>query len=73
MDGYYRPTVMALQTTAHTLSFVIGLLAIEQEEQEKLYQHVISAAPNDEKLVRVRCHFSNVLDVGNAQNRPMGI
>ncbi|KAF8587183.1 cytochrome P450 [Ramaria rubella] len=34
------------ETTAHTLGFTLGLLALEQDEQEKLYQHVTSVLPN---------------------------
>lgn len=33
------------ETTAHTISFILGLLAIEQEEQEKLRQHILSVSP----------------------------
>ncbi|KAF8587184.1 cytochrome P450 [Ramaria rubella] len=34
------------ETTAHTLCFTLGLLALEQVEQEKLFQHVTSVVPN---------------------------
>ncbi|GJJ15068.1 hypothetical protein Clacol_009343 [Clathrus columnatus] len=30
------------ETTAHTMCFILGILAIEQEEQEKLFQHILS-------------------------------
>ncbi|GJJ15066.1 hypothetical protein Clacol_009341 [Clathrus columnatus] len=30
------------ETTAHTMCFTLGLLAIEQEEQEVLFQHIIA-------------------------------
>ncbi|EJD46415.1 614/534 cytochrome P450 [Auricularia subglabra TFB-10046 SS5] len=30
------------ETTAHTLAFTFGLLALYQDEQEKLYEHIIS-------------------------------
>ncbi|CAA7268704.1 unnamed protein product [Cyclocybe aegerita] len=35
------------ETTAHTLCFTFGLLALYQEEQEKLYQHIRSTIPSD--------------------------
>ncbi|KIJ25326.1 hypothetical protein M422DRAFT_38814, partial [Sphaerobolus stellatus SS14] len=35
-------------TTAHTLCFALGLLALDQDEQEKLYRHVKSLLPKDE-------------------------
>ncbi|GJJ12852.1 hypothetical protein Clacol_007097 [Clathrus columnatus] len=43
------------ETTAHTICFALGLLAIEQEEQEKLFQHIVSilgdrTTPNYEEL-----------------------
>lgn len=34
------------ETTAHTLSFTFGLLALYAEEQEKLYQHIKSVIPD---------------------------
>ncbi|KIJ37005.1 hypothetical protein M422DRAFT_260653 [Sphaerobolus stellatus SS14] len=36
------------ETTAHTMCFALGLLALDQNEQEKLYQHVKSILPEDE-------------------------
>ncbi|KIJ53673.1 hypothetical protein M422DRAFT_154354, partial [Sphaerobolus stellatus SS14] len=36
------------ETTAHTLCFAFALLALEQEEQERLYRNVISILPKDE-------------------------
>jgi len=36
------------ETTAHTMCFCLGLLALEQDEQEKLYQHIKSVVPNGE-------------------------
>ncbi|KAJ3552189.1 hypothetical protein NM688_g4282 [Phlebia brevispora] len=34
------------ETTAHTLCFTFGLLALYQDEQEKLYQHIKSTIPD---------------------------
>ncbi|KAH6912979.1 cytochrome P450 [Coprinopsis sp. MPI-PUGE-AT-0042] len=34
------------ETSAHTLCFAFGLLALHQEEQEKLYQDITSALPD---------------------------
>jgi len=36
------------ETTAHSLAFALGLLALEQEEQEKLYQHIKEVIPDGE-------------------------
>ncbi|KAF8503883.1 cytochrome P450 [Hysterangium stoloniferum] len=36
------------ETTAHTLCFLLGLLAIEQEEQDKLYESIVTVLPNGE-------------------------
>jgi len=35
-----------LQTTAHTLCFSFGLLALFPDEQERLYQHIKGVMPN---------------------------
>ncbi|KIP06369.1 hypothetical protein PHLGIDRAFT_515467 [Phlebiopsis gigantea 11061_1 CR5-6] len=35
------------ETTAHTLCFTFGLLALHQDAQEKLYQHIKSIVPDD--------------------------
>lgn len=35
------------ETTAHTLAFTFGLLALYQDEQEKLYQHIMSVTGPD--------------------------
>ncbi|KAG7096557.1 hypothetical protein E1B28_003979 [Marasmius oreades] len=35
------------ETTAHTLAYTLGLLALYQEEQEILYQHIKSVIPDD--------------------------
>ncbi|KZV97741.1 cytochrome P450 [Exidia glandulosa HHB12029] len=35
------------ETTAHTLAFTFGLLALYQDEQEKLYQHITSVVAAD--------------------------
>ncbi|KAG7088550.1 hypothetical protein E1B28_012532 [Marasmius oreades] len=34
------------ETTSHTLCFSFGLLALHQDEQEKLYQHIMSICPD---------------------------
>jgi len=34
------------ETTAHTLAFTFGLLALYQDEQEKLYQHIMRVLPD---------------------------
>ncbi|KAF9267532.1 cytochrome P450 [Marasmius fiardii PR-910] len=34
------------ETSSHTLSFAFGLLALHQDEQEKLCQHIISICPD---------------------------
>ena len=36
----YRLTIVQTKTTAHTLAFTFGLLALYQGEQEKLFQHI---------------------------------
>lgn len=41
-----------LQTTAHTLGFAFGLLALHPDEQEKLYQHILSVLPDGRLPVR---------------------
>ena len=45
------------ETTASVLSFTIALLALHQEEQEELYQHVRSVVPDGRLPVRrTSCH-----------------
>lgn len=44
--------LMGGQTTAHTLGFTFGLLALYQEHQEKLYQHIKSVIPDGRIPVR---------------------
>lgn len=39
------------QTTANTLCFVFALLALYQDEQEKLYQDIRSVVPKDREAV----------------------
>ncbi|THU98705.1 cytochrome P450 [Dendrothele bispora CBS 962.96] len=34
------------ETTAHSVSYALALLALYQDEQQKLYQHIISVCPN---------------------------
>lgn len=36
-----------MKTTAHTLCFTFGLLALYPDEQEKLYQEVLKYIPGD--------------------------
>ncbi|KAG8884275.1 hypothetical protein FRB98_002548 [Tulasnella sp. 332] len=38
------------ETTAHTLTFVLGLLALELDEQERLYQHIQTVLGDRELL-----------------------
>ena len=41
-----RHILTAPQTTAHTLCFTFGLLALYPDYQEKLYQHIKSIIPD---------------------------
>jgi cytochrome P450 len=34
------------QTTAHALAYTFALLALHQDEQEKLYEHIKSVIPD---------------------------
>ena len=52
VDSHLCLAARCQQTTAHTLCFVFGLLAIEQEEQEKVYQEVASLFSKDETPVQ---------------------
>ncbi|KAJ3514323.1 hypothetical protein NLJ89_g2441 [Agrocybe chaxingu] len=47
ISNIYIFLVAGHETTAHTLCFTFGLLALYQEEQEKLYQHIKSTIPSD--------------------------
>ena len=38
---------VVLQTSGHTLCFVLNMLAVYQEEQEVLYQHIQDVLPDD--------------------------
>ncbi|KAG8881116.1 hypothetical protein FRB97_000168 [Tulasnella sp. 331] len=38
------------ETTAHTLTFVLGLLALEPDEQERLHQHIQTVLGDRELL-----------------------
>jgi len=40
------------QTTAHSLGFAFALLALHQDEQEKLYEHIKSVIPEGKTPVR---------------------
>lgn len=40
------------QTTAHTLCFALGLLALFPGEQEKVYEEVLKVIPGDKDPVR---------------------
>jgi len=44
--------MLLLQTTAHALGIAFGLLALYPDEQEKLYQHIISVLPDGRLPVR---------------------
>ncbi|GJJ06950.1 hypothetical protein Clacol_001146 [Clathrus columnatus] len=59
------------ETSAHTLCFVLGLLAIEQEEQEKMHQHIISIIP-DQKLPVIELAKITVEDSMLPTLRPNG-
>ncbi|KIJ50811.1 hypothetical protein M422DRAFT_776797 [Sphaerobolus stellatus SS14] len=56
------------ETTAHTLCFAFALLALEQEEQERLYRNVISILPKDEipvqAFMRIAAEDSTLPTVG---------
>lgn len=41
------------ETTAHTLAFTFGLLALYPDEQEKLYQQIVSVMPKGRNPVRL--------------------
>jgi cytochrome P450 len=43
-----------VDTTANTVSATIGLLAVYQEEQEVIYQHIQSTLPESREPVRIR-------------------
>ena len=44
--------VCGLQTTAHTLCFALGLLALHQDEQQRLFKHIESVIPEGKTPVR---------------------
>ncbi|KZV87709.1 cytochrome P450 [Exidia glandulosa HHB12029] len=46
MGNIYIFLVAGHETTAHTLAFTFGLLAVYQDIQEKLYQHIKSLSPD---------------------------
>jgi len=47
IGNIYIFLVAGHETTAHTLCFTFALLALYQEEQEKLYKHIKSIIPDD--------------------------
>lgn len=47
-----RVRLMSLKTTAHTMAFALGMLALYQDEQEILYQHVKSVTKDGRIPVR---------------------
>jgi hypothetical protein len=48
-----EPTDLASRkTSGHTLSFALNMLAVHQEEQEILYQHIQDILPNRRQPVR---------------------
>ncbi|KAG9026657.1 hypothetical protein FRB95_008627 [Tulasnella sp. JGI-2019a] len=68
MDAVFGNTFMFMmggfETSAHAISFTLGLLALEQEEQEKLYNHINEVLQDREptfdditKLTRVLAVF----------------
>jgi len=48
-----------VQTTAHTLCYTFAMLALHQDEQEILYQHIRSVHPDGRLPVRTSCHVHN--------------
>ncbi len=52
---FITSTIPPQQTTANTLCFALGLLALHQEAQEDLYQQIGSVL--QENLTPVRLHF----------------
>lgn len=40
------------ETTAHTLGFLLGLLALYPDKQDKLVQHIKEVQPKDRDFVR---------------------
>ena len=49
-----------LKTSGHTLSFALNMLAVHQEEQEALYQHIQEILPDGRLPVSARdYHFSS--------------
>ena len=44
---------MTIQTTAHTLAFTLGLLALYPDEEEKLYQGIKSVLADGRLPVRI--------------------
>lgn len=47
MGNIFIYLIAGHETTAHTLAFTFILLALYQDEQEKLYQHIKSVVPDD--------------------------
>ena len=47
---------MGRQTTGHTLSFALNMLAVYPEEQEALYQHIKDVLPDGRLPVRAKDH-----------------
>ena len=41
------------ETTAHAIAFTLGLLALYQDEQQKLFEHIMSIIPDGRIPVRV--------------------
>ena len=44
------------ETTAHTLTFILGLLALYPDVQDKLVQHIAEVQPKDRDFVRSQPH-----------------
>ena len=54
-----RLTPSTRQTSGNTLGFALNMLAVHQEEQEALYQHIKSVLPDGRSPVSARgCHLS---------------
>ncbi|KAI0732805.1 cytochrome P450, partial [Fomitopsis betulina] len=47
MGNIFIYLIAGHETTAHTIAFAFVMLALYQDEQEKLYQHIMSVAPGD--------------------------
>lgn len=46
------------ETTAHTLGFIMSLLSLYPDVQDKLVQHIAEVRPKDRDYVRLQSHSS---------------